>query len=78
MREGFIGLLIGVALIIGAWLIWRRGDPRQGFLLSLVGAVIDIFVSEGDITYFSGRTISLLLFLIGIIVIIYSIVKLVS
>ena len=71
MPNGTVGLIVGIVLILMGKFMWKKGSDEEGILLSLLGAIIDLVMFDFNLA--SGRTISILLFLGGIITFLISI-----
>ena len=71
MPNGTVGLIVGIVLILMGKFMWKKGSDEEGILLSLLGAILDLVMFDFNLA--SGRTISILLFLGGIITFLISI-----
>jgi hypothetical protein len=70
LSNAFIVFSIGIILLFIGRYLWSKGDSKEPFFLTLLGAVIDVFTLQFFSSY---RGASLLVYLIGSLLIILSI-----
>jgi len=65
--KGTIALIIGIVLIFIARFIWKKDSEEASFLASVLGALLDVIMFDFEIFLYGRRTLSMLLFLVGTI-----------
>ncbi len=75
MSKMLLIALLGLALMVLARFLWKKGNPEEKLWMAILGSIIDIITFQFAS---SIRTLAVLLYLIGFLIIVFSLLRIVT